>query len=77
MKDSHAADHDSQAAYLRDLRQTVETAERCNVMYRPPDFTMFPTYADLQRRRKTVTAFGLGLGVGTMLGVIAAVLLLP
>lgn len=62
---------------LRHLDQLCERVERSSTVYRPPNFQMLPTYADLQRRRKTVTAFGMGLGVGTMLGVIIAVIFLP
>ena len=73
MKDYHAADHD----YIRDIRRHSETAERRDTLYRPPDFKMSPTYTDIRRRRQIVTAFGASVGIGIMLGVIAAVLFLP
>ena len=46
-------------------------------MTRPPNFRMFPTYADLRRRKKVVTAFGTGLGVGIMLASLVLILVFP
>ena len=69
MRDYHANEHRLPAA----LGVWVETVERCSTVYRPPNFTMLESYRDARRRKLLANAFGLGLGAGVMLGVIAAV----
>ena len=74
MKDYHAADHEP---YVRDLQRHVGTAERGNVMYRPPDFALFPTYTEIRRRRDKVCAFVIGVALPIAIGFFAALIFLP
>lgn len=46
---------------------------RCDT-YRPPNFQMLPTYAELRRRREVASTFGIAFGIGIMLGVVIAIL---
>lgn len=56
---------------LEELCVRVEL--RCDT-YRPPNFQMLPTYADLRRRREVACTLGIAFGIGIMLSVIAVVL---
>ena len=65
---------------MRDMPELMELCSRVERRcdnYRPPDFRMIPTYADIQRRKKVVTAFGTGLGVGIMLASSILILVFP
>ena len=44
-----------------------------------PNFELIPDpdWSAIERRRLTVSAFGMGLGVGMMLGVIVSMLVIP
>lgn len=81
MRDYHAADHDHQTAYLRDLQQYVETAERRDTMFRPPDFEMIPDEVAIIRqrllRRNKVCAFVIGFALPIAIGFFAALIILP
>ena len=68
MRDYHAREYQAPAV----LGVWVETVERRSNVYRPPNFVLLDRLA-VRKRRLLANAFGLGLGAGVMLGVIAAV----
>ena len=74
MKDTssyHAADHALPDGGINDL---VDRVERGCTVHRPPDFILLQT-RDARWRWLMATSFGMGAGLGIMLGVIVALVI--